>query len=666
MAGIHIIAFLILILYIAWKFKVRFVEAFPVGCSLLVLVLYVLSFFRALSFSDYIAAAGGIAAVIFLLKKPKEQRRQIMGFARKELFGAGTLTALGMSLIVCFCVGGKAVSWWDDYNFWATDVKSLFYLNGFAHKYANVAAEFGDYPPGTQMMKWWFLHFYPGEFQEGLMFAGYYFMILAFLFPLLKTMKRRNFFMMVPGAAALWLFPAVAEGFWLDGCCADLAMAVIYGAFLCAVTDKNHGSLFYYGRQALFLMVLVLCKNTGFIWAAFGMIFSCGYQYLARRKEAADRELSGAVRASCEDTRTEEADGTGKQEEERKKTDAKGLLAVIFLPVLAEGSWLSFCLLNRRVAKLTGTALKMATGSMNIPAYQEDMVKAFGEAFLCWPLHRWKTIAVDLSPLGLYLLLLLFVYLLYRFHILDRKRAVYTGIFFALSGAVFYAFNLLGHLTIFAVETQYLEPFGMISSIERYGAPFTIGSLYLVAYFILNGTKPGVGAALCMAFVLLTTDYVSAYRGLIGYRENVNEILAEREEIIDESAQTFLEKVGAGSQESIGRVLYLRDVSDISWVRNTYISFEAAPVSVMYGNVDTLSMDSEDIANAIRDAHAGFLYVEELNGDGEELLAPFLDGEKFEFERLYQVTEESGRMRLIKAEEIRLGAAQRIACGNQL
>ena len=44
------------------------------------------------------------------------------------------------------------VSWWDDYNFWATDVKSIFYRNGFADKYANAAPEFGDYPPGTQMM----------------------------------------------------------------------------------------------------------------------------------------------------------------------------------------------------------------------------------------------------------------------------------------------------------------------------------------------------------------------------------------------------------------------------------------------------------------------------------------------------------------------------------
>ena len=85
-----------------------------------------------------------------------------------------------MTVVMTVCVSSKVVSWWDDYNFWATDVKSLFYLDGFAGKYANAAPEFGDYPPGTQMIKWWFMHFSPGRFREGLMFAGYYFMNLSF------------------------------------------------------------------------------------------------------------------------------------------------------------------------------------------------------------------------------------------------------------------------------------------------------------------------------------------------------------------------------------------------------------------------------------------------------------------------------------------------------
>ena len=284
---IQIAALLVFILAISWRFQIRFVESIPVGCSLLVFELYALSFFGRLSFSDVIAVIWLVLAVVYIARLSKEKRKELAGFCFGELKGPGAITAIVMSVIVTVCVGEKAVSWWDDYNFWATDVKSLFYLDGFAEKYANVAAEFGDYPPGTQMMKWWFLHFSPKEFREGLMFAGYYFFNLSFLFPMLKVIKKRNVFAMALGAAVLWLFPAVAEAFWMDGCCADLTMALVYGAFLVSVADEKEDRFFYYGRQTLFLMVLVLCKNTGFLWAAFGLLFNYGYHFLMHRKAAA-------------------------------------------------------------------------------------------------------------------------------------------------------------------------------------------------------------------------------------------------------------------------------------------------------------------------------------------------------------------------------------------
>ena len=78
------------------------------------------------------------------------------------------------------------------------------------------------------------------------------------------------------------------------------------------------------------------------------------------------------------------------------------------------------------------------------------------------------------------------------------------------------------------------------------------------------------------------------------------------------------------------------------------MGFEASPVSVMYGNVDAEVIGSQDIVNAVLDAHAGFLYVDELGENKEALFAPFVGEEKFEYGCLYQVTEEAGEMRLVK------------------
>ena len=318
MAVFQVVVLFIFILGLARRFGVRFVEAVPAAVSIQVLLLYGLCFFNGLWLWDYISAAITAGAVVFILRQQKQRKKELLSFAKKELLDAGAVTAVALSVIVTFGVLAKPVSWWDDYNFWAADVKSIFYLDGFAQKHANVAAEFGDYPPGTQMMKWWFLHFSPKEFKEGLMFAGYYFMNMSFLFPFLKYLKKRNPLWMIFGGGLIWMFPSVAEAFWADGCCADLTMALAYGAFLVSVVEENReNSLWYYGRQALYLMIVVLCKNTGFIWAAFGLLFTYGYHFFLRKK---DREREGKRRAL-----------------------GRGLLAVTLFPVLAGGMVYRIC-----------------------------------------------------------------------------------------------------------------------------------------------------------------------------------------------------------------------------------------------------------------------------------------------------------------------------------
>ena len=62
-----------------------------------------------------------------------------------------------------------------------------------------------------------------------------------------------------------------------------------------------------------------------------------------------------------------------------------------------------------------------------------------------------------------------------------------------------------------------------------------------------------------------------------------------------------------------------------------------------YGNIDPQNTGAEDVAAAVREAHAGYLYVEELTGNGVFLSELLPDG-SFEYGRLYQVTEEGGSL----------------------
>ncbi len=649
----------ICILCLAWYFRVELVEAVPVFVCGLVLVLYVLAMVHHLSWIDGIEVISVLAFAVWLAGRGREERKDFGNVCVKKMMCASFVTAVLLLIFVAVCTSGKVVSWWDDINFWAADVKSLYFLDGFAGKYGNVAPEFGDYPPGGQLFKWWFLHLDPHVFREGLAFAGYYVMNLSFMLPLLKRLKGWNVPAMVMMAAALWFLPGIAEVYGYDGFCADLTMACIYGGFLLAVTERGakiesretakcsvasgqqraccqagyEGTGFYYTRLALYLGVLVLVKSIGFVWALFGLVFLFLYERGERR----------AVKAFC------------------------GIAAV---PVLTGGSWMLFCLLMRRVTKTTATAVKyMTTDEYGISGYTGEFAEAFLKAFVSSPLHKEKSIGIDLTPLGLYLCICIIVVLFYCIgssrggSLMPRREGRIILWFSVVSGALFYGVIFLAHVTIFATETQYLEASGMISSIERYGAPFTVGTLlFLGGVWLERGEmlfhrgggeeeKPAFlkkyGVYLCfILFVALTAGYRVGYHGLIGYRNTVEEKLSERADMIGEDEAQFLDAVRVLGKDNSTRVCYIRRGDVPRWVNNSYTAYEASPVSVVFRSVNLGDAPTDWMVQEIRASHAGYLYVEETEADAGAVFDEITAGGAFQCGVLYHIRDDGVKMEL--------------------
>lgn len=621
MAVCNIAAFCLLVLLFSISMKEEIVDVLPAAVCILILVLYPLAMLRRLSAIDWIGAVFLTGAAVCFLRCSRADRQRLLAEAWERLRHPGALAAVLLFGLTALLVSGRIAVWWDDINFWATDVKALWALDGFAAKYANAAPEFGDYPPGVQLVKWWFVHMRPAQFSEGLMFTGYYFAVFAFCMPLLRHFRWKNPLALLLAAVCIWAFPSVAEAFYCQGMCADLVMAVVYGAFLASLVDeKGHKASFYRLRPALYLAVLVLIKSVGFLWAAFGLVamwglYACRGGLWRRRRQ---------------------------------------LLLTTAAPLLTGGSWLLLCLLTRRVAKLTGAAVSIAAGNVPLflPGTKEKLLAAFAEAFVCWPLHRNKTWGIDFSPLALLVLIVLLVYGLWRLGLWQKREAVFFGIFLPVSGLVFYGINLISHLTIFAAETQYLEPFAMVSSIERYGAPFTIGSLYLLGYVLLenSGSRTGKKAAYlsCALFILLSANWPEVYRAVIGYRGQLEQEQAARAEMISEEADIFLEKLETLDTGDGVRVLYLQDAAAVRWVNNAYVAFEAAPVSLIFGGIDPAVMNSGDVWKVLDASHAGFLYTDELDGAAAALFAPMTDS--FAPGRFYRLKKENGQLRLEAAE----------------
>ncbi len=626
---------LVCVLWLAAYFQISLVEAMPVFLCGLVLVLYGLAMVHHLSWIDWAAGIVISLFVFWIVGRQRESRKEFGRTCLEKIKQPSFITAVLLIVVIVLCTSGKVVTWWDDINFWATDVKALYYLDGFAGKYGNVAPEFGDYPPGAQLVKWWFLHVCPGSFREGLAFAGYYVMNMVFLLPLLRKLKGLNLPVLVLAAAALWFFPSIAEVYGYGGFCADLTMACIYGGFLIAVTDrKGKTELFYYVRLALYLGVLVLVKSIGFVWALFGLVFLVLYRHSVPEGE------------------------------EKEETAHSGLLWTAALPLLTGGSWMLFCLLMRRVTKTTATAVKyMTTDEYGLSGYMKEFAAAFLQAFTASPLHKERSIVIDLTPLGLYLCICFLVILFFKIHILPEKAGRAVLWFCMISGAVFYGIIFLAHITIFATETQYLEASGMISSIERYGAPFTIGTLLFLAgiwldhgerFFAKEGMpvlfrKYGTYLGFIL-FVALTAGYRVGYHGLAGYRNEVDERLEERADMIGEDESRFLEAVQVLGRDLDARVCYIRRGDAPRWVNNSYLGYEAAPVSMVYQSVNLDDAPADWMVQQIRGTHAGYLYAEETDADAGAVFNGITENGEFACGILYQIEDTGTQMKLIPVD----------------
>ena len=251
------------------------------------------------------------------------------------------------------------------------------------------------------------------------------------------------------------------------------------------------------------------------------------------------------------------------------------------------------------------------------------------------------------------------LFLLCKKKVVSRADARLLGVFVPVSGLVFYGINLVSHLTIFAAETQYLEPFGMVSSIERYGAPFTIGTLYLLASLYLSwepdedGGKDGTvfralrrwkGWLVCLAFVALSAHWPQVWQGFAGYRQTSREDLAAREEMISPESRQFLAMAQELDYGKGMRVLYCRDAADNQWVKNTYVAFEASPISLVFASLDPETMDASAVRDAAASSHAGYLYCDPMQGDEGKLFSDF--GQEFETGTLSRIVWDNGGMKL--------------------
>lgn len=613
-----ILVLLLLSAVVASQYKKNILDVAAVFSSALIMTLYILAFFRGMKgiFAiSLIAACLAVASLFMKAKKDGVNGLTEFTHAVKLLADPYLIWFILVVALVGVATSDMVFTWWDDINFWSSDAKQFFYLNGFPGKYGNVSPEFGDYPPVTSIFKWLFMQISGKEYTENLQFLGYFCLNGVFLLPLLGKI-REYADGVVTGKAARWgvslilviavlLVPGVFNGIIYYGTPADVTMAIVYGALLLAIYDSaGHGNLFYFGRIGLYASVLLLTKTVGFEWAVFALIF---YLLVGKRDKAIWASVLGA--------------GAG------------------------FGSWSVFCLVNRRVAKLTGAGVKMATsGNYTAPENTGDKLKFFIEGFVFEPMHSDHNITVDLSTLAAVVLIFVFVFVLYNMKILGKSETKKIALFTLITGLIAYGIVFLAHISIFQGEDQYLNAFAMGISIARYCAPFSLGSFYLLCGIMFNRLKGKSGkgyrlaAVIVAVFVFLTADYSGVYKYLGGYKATLAEDTAVVADMVGDEGRMITEAVS--DEKYWGkRVLVFRDGHDYYWVHNTYINKEASPVPLVYADYLAEADTAESIMDKIRTSHAEYIYVEDKTGESYKVFSELMKNGDYKPGVVYSLAE---------------------------
>ena len=323
-----------------------------------------------------------------------------------------------------------------------------------------------------------------------------------------------------------------------------------------------------------------------------------------------------------------------------------------------------FCLFMRRVANSTTTAVKyVVTDEYGLSGYMGEYAAAFLRAFFGSPLHRTKSFFLDLTPIGCYLCICLISLLFWKMKLLSAKMGKLILGFCTVSGALFYGIIFLAHITIFAGETQYLDTAGMILSIERYGAPFTIGTLlFLAQVWMNNGERlfdkekfPALirryGVPVCfILFVALTANYQVGYDGLAGYRDDLEEQRLDREGYVDGEAEAFLDAIQVLRPDKRARVYYFRG-ADTPEFHNIYTSYLAAPVSVVHKEIDLDEAPADWVIGQIKGSHASYLYVADTDADENAVFDAVTQGEAFSCGVLYRIADDGETIKLTRMSQ---------------
>lgn len=259
--------------------KTRLVTTLPTTVAGLMIILHMLAFANALPLIDWVMLGCVIVAIpVILLSKDLNK----MSTLRMGYLNPSSLAFLIVLVVVVFGMSGVGIIAYDDFKFWASTVKSLYFQNGYGAPYTNIGVNYGEYPQGALLLLWLGEHC-SNAFREDILYISYTLFSLCFVLPIFKNVEKYRYAPLVAIVVIAFSSAFMRFGASLEP---DRMMALAYGcAIVSAYNAAQSGKNYFLVQFALVCCAISLIKSDGIGWSFLALVFL----FLLLRKQQRSR-----------------------------------------------------------------------------------------------------------------------------------------------------------------------------------------------------------------------------------------------------------------------------------------------------------------------------------------------------------------------------------------
>lgn len=486
MGILTIVSFIWLIANFCIFVKRNFEEVIGICFCILILMLQILAMLGGLTYIGIITTGFGMMVFIFhiyrhrLMEALQEMKKYMI------TFGGGVFVILCMMCI--FFSYGRRVCYFDEFNFWAPAVKTLWNYQGFAS--GTEVWSCWEYPQGMPLLEWFGSYLF-GRYAEWTFYAIRLIFNFSLILPVFKNIKAKWY--LTPLAAVFtYIFPSMINTTSYLQLSVDGDLALLFGFFIYAVVDRKRFGEFYYFRIVVTASTIVLIKDFSIVFVIYGWILFVTLGFMQKK------ELIQECRMP----------------ERRKENVCKSF--VFLAPLITMLSWSWFLKISgymtTRVSGRVPKFLKaVLSGTWKWTGYETDLIKTFfGRFFFGRVSYSLEGRNGLLSPFFIVLCVMAIIIILERKNYINKAMRHMMILFWLFVVTTYSILLVISLCSIFVGEiATYIQPEYMNLAICRYCAPVYLGGILvclLTASDIRFERKKAVSAAI-LATALVCTNY---------------------------------------------------------------------------------------------------------------------------------------------------------------